>query len=162
MYLICIQWKIQINKLGQRQSQTPFSSAFWFLNQNLIKRSCNIICPKRFCAKKDQTNFESIIFLVKKMWVQKELGSQKDLGQNRIQFKNNFWSKKFLFQKHFWSKKFLVQKHFWSKKIFGPKIFVVQKNLDKKKLGPKKFGVQKNLVPKSFGSKKNWVKKIWV
>ena len=111
LYLICIQWKTQINKLGQRQSQTPFSSAFWFLNQNLIKRSCNIICPKRFCAKKDQTNFESIIFLVKKMWVQKELGSKKILGPK------NFRSKKIQVQKswvqiNFWTNKFLIQNFF--------------------------------------------------
>ena len=35
------------NKFGQRQSQTPFSSTLWFLDQNFILKICFLICLKQ-------------------------------------------------------------------------------------------------------------------
>ena len=54
-------------KLGQRQSQAP--SAFWFLDQNLISKICNLICSMTFCPQ----NIEIQNIWVKKIWVQKIL-----------------------------------------------------------------------------------------
>ena len=83
------------NKLGQRQSQTPFSSTFRFLDQNSIFKVCNLICSK--------------IFVPKKIVVQKI----KNFGT-----KNIFSQKKNLVQEIFFCKKKLAQKTLVSK-VFG-------------------------------------------
>ena len=50
--------------LGKHQSQTPFSSVLWFLDQNLISKICNLICSKKLCAKKrDPKIFSPKIYL---------------------------------------------------------------------------------------------------
>ena len=73
------------NKLGQRQSQTSFSSAFWILS------------TKKFCVQK---NFVSKKILgPKKFRVQKNFGSKKTLGPKK------FWVQKMLGPKNFGSKK---------------------------------------------------------
>ena len=40
------------NKLGQRQSQTPFSSAFWVKKRFWVHKSVQILGPKHFGSRK--------------------------------------------------------------------------------------------------------------
>ena len=62
-----------LNKLGQRQSQTPYSSAFWV-----------------------QKNFKS-----KKFWVQKNFGPQKySVSKKNLGFKKILGQKQILGLKH--------------------------------------------------------------
>ena len=56
------------NNFGQRKCQTPFSSAFWFLDQNIISKISNLL-PKN----RGLTNHQSKTILgPKTFWVQKD------------------------------------------------------------------------------------------
>ena len=56
--------EISINKFGCCQSQSPFSSASWFLDQNFISKNWILIFPKKICAQR----------IVQKPWDQKTFG----------------------------------------------------------------------------------------
>ena len=77
-------------KLGQRQSQTPISSAFWVLKDFGLKK---VLGPKRFSSKK--------ILGPKKMLLQKWFLVQQNLG-SKILSSNKFWVKKNFRPKFFW------------------------------------------------------------
>ena len=72
----------KFNKLGQRQSQTPFSSAFWVQKYFQYRK---LLGPKKFQFRK--------FFVSNKILGQKDFGSKK------------FWFKKLLGQQKFWFKK---------------------------------------------------------
>ena len=120
-----------LNKLGQRQSQTPFSSTFW-VQKDLSQKKCWV-----------QTNFSW-----KKNWLQKNVGLQKSSGPNF------FSSKQFCVQNILDTKSFVSKNNFVSKKLVK-KIFGTNKIL-----GPKKSFSSKNFwVQQYFGSEKNLILK---
>ena len=89
-----------MNKLGQRQSQTPISSAFQ--------------------VQKD--------FGVKKCWVEIIFCSKKMLGPKKCQYQNylsyqKIWVQKILGPNKFWVQKQQSEKNFGKKRIFGPTKF---------------------------------------
>ena len=62
--------KLKNNKLGQRQSQTPFSSVFWVQKEFGYKK---MLGPKEIQLKKmgSQKCWFKKKFVPKKLWVQK-------------------------------------------------------------------------------------------
>ena len=73
------------NKFGQRQSKTPFSSVFWFVDLDLISKYFILICPEIFCAQKVKVkNLGSKKILVQKNALAKKQFCQKCLNPNLL------------------------------------------------------------------------------
>ena len=106
------------------------------------------------------------------MGPEKNFGSLKYQGPERIYVQENLgpkkiWCQKIICPKNFESKNFGSQ-IIWVVKKFDREKFVSRKNFGpEKKLGPEENWVskmsrtQKNLGPKTFGSQKIWYLKIW-
>ena len=67
------------------------------------------------------------------VWVNKNCGSKKDLGQNILRDKNVFRSKYFWVNKNFGSTNCVCQNNCWVKTILGLKQFLGQNNSVQKK-----------------------------
>ena len=86
------------------------------------------------------------------MWVQKNVGSKKILGQEKFFDREKMWVKIILSQNKFASNKILVPPKFWVQKYFESEKNLGSKNI----LGPQKSWVKKKLGRKQFGTKKNF------